>query len=75
MIRLRYDVLAMVRSASCEQGLRINSNLIKLLSNRVSVTQLFERQRLLIYLFTYLFFKVALDQGIRCLHQEYSIKI
>ena len=26
MIRLRYDVLAMVRSASCEPGLRINSN-------------------------------------------------
>ena len=24
--RLRYDVLAMVRSASCEPGLRINSN-------------------------------------------------
>ena len=33
MIRLRYDVLAMVRSASCEPGLRINSNEIKLLNS------------------------------------------
>ena len=31
--------------------------------------------KVLIYLFIYLFNKVAFDQGMHCLHKEYSIKI